>query len=228
MAGVYKAVHRLGQIVAIKVLPPSKVKDPQTFGRFQREARLALRLKHPNVVRTFQIGEADGLHYLVMEYLEGETLDDVLERRGKLPPAEAVRVVTRRCRLGAPPREGHGPPRPEAGQPDAHAGRRADGSTLQCHGQDPRHRPGPGAVRRGHRRRRADGDLTADGDMLGTPDYMAPEQARDAHAADIRADIYSLGCVLYHCLTGQPPFPGANAVQKMVPTPRKPPRRSAS
>src|SRR5262245_55950131 len=83
MAGVYKAVHQLGQMVAIKVLPPSKAKDAQVLGRFQREAQLALRLKHPNVVRAFQVGQAKGLNYLVMEYLEGETLDEVLQRRGK-------------------------------------------------------------------------------------------------------------------------------------------------
>src|SRR5215471_3135781 len=71
MAGVYKARHQLGQIVAIKVLPPSKAKDTTLLGRFHREARLALRLKHPNIVRTFQTGVAAGLHYIVMEYLEG-------------------------------------------------------------------------------------------------------------------------------------------------------------
>src|SRR5207253_1798344 len=76
MAGVYKASHRLGQVVAIKVLPPTKAKNAEAFGRFRREARLALPLKHPNVVRTFQTGVADGLHFLVMEYLEGETLEE--------------------------------------------------------------------------------------------------------------------------------------------------------
>src|SRR5262245_23201333 len=93
MAGVYKAIHRLGQLVAIKVLPPSKTKDPQILGRFQREARLAVRLQHPNIVRTYQAGVANNLYYLVMEYLEGETLQELLQRRGKLPAAEAVRLV---------------------------------------------------------------------------------------------------------------------------------------
>ncbi len=93
MAGVYKAVHQLGQVVAIKVLPPSRGKDPQMLARFQREAKLAVRLKHPNVVRSFQIGEFKGLHYLVMEYVEGETLDVVLQRRKKMPAAEAVRLI---------------------------------------------------------------------------------------------------------------------------------------
>src|SRR4051812_38778002 len=93
MAGVYKAAHEIGPVVAIKVLPPSKAKDPQVLARFQREARLALRLRHPNIVRTFQTGEARGLHYLVMEYLEGDLFDELLQRRGKLPPAEAARLV---------------------------------------------------------------------------------------------------------------------------------------
>ena len=93
MAGAYKAVHRLGQVVAVKVLPPSRVKDPRPSAAFQRKARLAPRLDHANVVRTFQAGEADGLHYILMEYLEGETLGDVLKRRKRLTPGEAVRVV---------------------------------------------------------------------------------------------------------------------------------------
>src|SRR5436305_1370547 len=71
MAGVYEAVHPLGQKFAIKVLPPSKAKEPAQLARFKREARLALRLKHPNVVRTFQAGRSGGLFYTVMEYLDG-------------------------------------------------------------------------------------------------------------------------------------------------------------
>src|SRR5438876_9565115 len=84
MAGVYRAVHRLGQVVAVKVLPPSKAKDPTTLARFQREARLARKLNHPNVVRTFQVAEQNGLHYFVLEYLEGQTLEDALRRRAPL------------------------------------------------------------------------------------------------------------------------------------------------
>src|SRR5947209_1918035 len=89
MAGVYKAQYRLGQVVAIKVLPPSKARDPILLGRFQRETRLALKLRHPNIVRTFQVGKAGELHFLVMEHLEGETLEEVLAQRKKLPPDEA-------------------------------------------------------------------------------------------------------------------------------------------
>ena len=74
-AGVYKAQHQSGQTVAVKVLPPSKSKNKLMFDRFRREVKLALKLKHPNVVRSFQIGSVGDLHYLVMEFLEGETLD---------------------------------------------------------------------------------------------------------------------------------------------------------
>ena len=93
MAGVYKGQHQLGQIVAIKVLPPSKAQDSNLLSRFHREARLLLKLKHPNIVRAFQVGQAvqstgEQLHYLVMEYLEGDTLEEVLQKRGKLPPAQ--------------------------------------------------------------------------------------------------------------------------------------------
>jgi eukaryotic-like serine/threonine-protein kinase len=98
MAGVYKAVHNLGQTVAIKALPPSKARDTATFARFQREARLALRLRHPNVVRTYHTEEARGLHYLVMEYLEGETLSEVFQRRGRLPVPEVLRIARQALR----------------------------------------------------------------------------------------------------------------------------------
>src|SRR6266542_4815087 len=93
MAGVWKGQHPQGTAVALKVLPPSKAKDPATLGRFQREARLAVQLNHPGVVRAYEYGETRGLHYLVMEYLEGESLEDVFRQRGKLPPKEAARLV---------------------------------------------------------------------------------------------------------------------------------------
>lgn len=217
MAGVYKAVHRLGPTVAIKVLPPSKARDANTFARFQREGRLAMRLQHPNIVRSYQIAEDNGLHYLVMEYLEGETLADVLKRCGKLSPPEAVRLIHQALQ------------------------------GLDClHEQAMVHRdlnpgnlmlvPGAGGAAKDTAEATvkildiglgralfdeetaggAEANLTADGTILGTPDYMAPEQARDSHAADVRSDIYSLGCTLFHCLAGSPPFPDSNIVRKMV------------
>jgi eukaryotic-like serine/threonine-protein kinase len=219
MAGVFKAQHRLGQIVAVKVLPASKAKDPTTFARFQREARLAVRLNHPNVVRTFQTGEADGLHYIIMEYVEGETLEDVLTYRKRLPANEAVRIIGQalhglQClheegivhrdltpaNLMLTPASGYGP----------------EDDTLKCRVKILDIGLGRALFDDGETGVGGGGNLTTAGESLGSPDYMAPEQGRDAHSADGRADIYSLGCVLYHCLTARPPFPGGNAIQKVV------------
>jgi serine/threonine protein kinase len=216
MAGVYKAVHRLGQVVAIKVLPPSKVKDPQAFGRFQREARLAVKLNHPHVVRTLQTGEDFGLHYLVMEYLDGETLEELLARRGKLSAAEALPLLLQALQgLNYLHEQDlvHRDLKP-ANLMLLPALDSAGGSALTLKVLDI-------GLGRALFDEAGDGggaalELTAEGALLGEPDYMAPEQARDAHAADIRADIYSLGCVLYHMLAGRPPFPDANRVRKLV------------
>ncbi|MFL5244409.1 MAG: serine/threonine protein kinase [Gemmataceae bacterium] len=218
MAGVYRAVHPLGQTVAIKVLPPSKAKDPHLFGRFQREARLALRLKHPNIVGTFQIGETDGVHYLVMEHLEGETLEEALQRRGRLPPEQAVRIVYQALKgLQYIHEQGlvHRDLKPAnlmllpqtSKHVDTTLGSRVKILDIGLARLEVEEMPpaDPGQP-----------ELTTEGILLGTPDYMSPEQARDARSVDIRSDIYSLGCVLYHMLTGQPPFPDSNIISQMI------------
>jgi serine/threonine protein kinase len=225
MAGVYKAVHTLGQLVAIKVLPPSKARDPQLLARFQREARLALKLKHPNVVRAFQAGDLDGLHYLVMEYLDGETLEEVLRRRGPLPPAEAARLLYQAL-LGLQHLHEQGMIHRDLKPGNLMLLGGAPASTQQAtvkimdiglgkalfdEGAPP---GGPGNF-----------ELTNQGSLLGTPDYMAPEQARNAQAADIRSDIYSLGCTLYQTLAGQVPFPETNLVRQLMRHATEPPRR---
>jgi serine/threonine protein kinase len=212
LAVVYAAVHRLGQKVALKVLPPSKARDSRLLARFRREAELALRLDHPHVVRAFEAGEADGLHYLVMEYLEGETLEALLRRRGQLPLEEAVWLI-RQALLGLQHLHERGLVHRNL-EP-------ANLMVLTGLGPDPILKildislgrslfddAAPAAARQLA--------LTYEGVILGTPTYLAPEQARDAHAADIRADIYSLGCILYQMLAGQPPFVDASPIRLAI------------
>ncbi len=219
MAGVYRAVHSSGQIVAIKVLPPSRAKNGQILARFQREARLAVKLKNPHVVRAFQVGEARGVHYLVMECLEGETLDEVLQRRKRLPPGEAVRLI-HQALLGLQHIHEQGMvhrdlkpanlmlfPAPAVGENETTA--KSNVKILDI-----------GLAREFFDENSPDMaekmELTGEGVLLGTPDYLAPEQARDPRSIDIRADIYSLGCTLYHLITGQPPFPDKNILNQMI------------
>jgi serine/threonine protein kinase len=228
MAGVYKAVHASGQVVAIKVLPPSRAKNPSLLARFQREARLALRLKHANVVRTFQVGKTQGdLHYLVMDFLDGETLEDVLARRKRLPVPEAAHVLLQALAgLQYLDEEGlvHRDLKPanlmlvpaqDCNQPDSVLSQTVKildiglGRALFDEGE-----PGGGEL----------GELTNEGVLLGSPSYMAPEQARNAHAADIRSDLYSLGCVFYEMLTRQVPFPDTSMVRQMVRHATEPPK----
>src|SRR5262245_42644400 len=218
MAGVYKAVHTSGQAVAIKVLPASKARDPEVLARFRREARLLTRIDHPNVVRAFQLGESAGKHYLVLEYLDGDTLDEVLERRKKLPPVEAVRIVHEallglqhihergmihrdlkpgNLMLVDTGRKGDDTLDRPVRILDIGLGKAVFDEAAKSHVDDP-------------------SQLTTDGVLIGTPDYLAPEQARSAKNADIRADIYSAGCVFYHTLTGQSPFADKSVLNQVM------------
>ena len=224
MAGVYKATHKkLGMAVAVKILPPVNAKKPEALARFQREAQLALQLDHPHVVKTFHSGAADGLNYIAMEYLEGETLEERLEAKKKLPPSEVLNVAMQtlaglqhlydKGMVHRDVKPGNLMLVALPGKPDSeYAVKLLDvglGRALFAEDDE----PGAGP------------DLTAAGEMIGSPDYTSPEQCLNSHSADIRSDMYSLGCVLYQCLTGQVPFPDKNVVQKiskhaaMMPTP---------
>ncbi|NBO91463.1 MAG: serine/threonine protein kinase [Planctomycetia bacterium] len=211
MAGVYKAQYKLGQIVAIKVLPPSRAKDATMLARFKREAKLATRLRHPNIVRSFQVGQSGTLHYLVMEYLVGETVEEMLARRKQLPPAEAAQLVFQALQgLEHIHEKGlvHRDLKPSNLMLTPPSGSTTLGSSVKILDI------GLGRVMEDSDD--TDAGLTGEGVLLGTPDYMAPEQARDPRSIDIRSDIYALGCVLYHLLSGQPPFPDTNIISQMI------------
>jgi serine/threonine protein kinase len=220
MAGVYKAVHKLGQVVAIKVLPPSKAKHPNLLARFFRESRLACRLKHVNVVRAYQRGKTPGdLHYLVMEFLDGETLEEIVQRRGMLPPQEAAHVLYQSL-LGLQHLDEvglvHRDLKPANLMLVPAPLRSASDTTWKATVKVLDIGLGRALFDEGAASPEEFGELTNEGTLLGTPNYMAPEQARSAHSADIRADIYSLGCVLYELLTGKTPFPDSSYVRQMI------------
>ncbi len=190
MGRLYKAQHHLGQIVEIGVLSPSRASDPALLSRFQRDAALALRLQHPNIVRTFQTGLAEGVHYVVREHLEGLTLDEVLRQRGKLSPEEAVRLV-HQALAGLQHLHNHGL---------IHGDLKPAGLLLlNCTPQT--------TVQATVKIRHIG---SADDQTLPTA-YTAPELRGAIRSGDIRADIYSMGCILYRLLSGQRPFGSSKA-----------------
>jgi serine/threonine protein kinase len=193
MGVVYKARHDLlGQVVALKVLPADRGGDAQWLARFHREIKALGALQHLNVATARDAGEAAGKCYLVMEYVPGQNLAEVLRRLGRLAVADACEVA-RQAALGLQHIHEHGL---------VHRDIKPSNLRLTPDGQVKVLDLGLANFRGAA----ADGDLTGTGYILGTADYMAPEQWADAHTADIRADLYSLGCTLYHLLTGRPPF----------------------
>ncbi len=214
MGAVYKAEHRLmGRLVALKVISPAFLKNAAAVARFRGEFRATAMLSHPHVVTAFDADQAGDLHFLVMEFVEGLPLDRLVAQRGRLS-------VPLACRLIRQAAEGlqhihekklvHRDIKPQ----NLMVGRQSHVKILDC-----------GLTRsvldRDVNLIAATGDAAANphattaGMILGTPDYIAPEQCADARSADIRSDIYSLGCTLYFALTGQPPFPHGTVVEKL-------------
>jgi serine/threonine protein kinase len=212
MGAVYRAEHRLMQrTVALKVINPSLTGSGGAAERFRREVVAAAKLSHPNIVAAFDAEQAGDLHFLAMELVEGMSLSELLQRRGRLLVADACRHV-RQAALGL--QHAH-----EKGM--VHRDIKPQNLMLTPQGQVKILDFG---LARFVSETPTVGGLTQAGSAMGTPDYMAPEQARDARSADIRADIYSLGCTLYHLLTGQRPFPEGDGLQKVMAHISKTPR----
>jgi serine/threonine protein kinase len=200
MGHVYKARHlRMDRIVALKVLSPDLISSRQAVARFQKEVRAAARLEHPKVVMAYDADEDNGVHFLVMQYVDGRDLGSVVKTAGCLSPLRALECVHQV----------------------------AEGLEY-AHNQGVVHRDikptnllldHSGTVRildMGLARIGPTGSVDAQkGSLLGTVDFMAPEQAMDSHAADGRADIYSLGCTLWWLVHGRRMFDGEKLAQRI-------------
>jgi serine/threonine protein kinase len=197
MATVYRAKHiNLKKPVAIKILPSRVAHDPAAVARFQREMEAVGQLDHPNIVRATDAGQIDDAYYLVMELVEGEDLGKLVARLGRVPIPEACELI-RQAAVGLQHAHEHGL---------VHRDIKPSNLMLTPQGRIKILDMGLARLRG---RQHADGELTATGAVMGTADYMAPEQGTDTHSVDIRADLYSLGCTLYQLLAGQPPFAGS-------------------
>lgn len=194
MGTVYKGRHRVsGEIVAVKVVPAHIASNPVYLKRFEQEYSVARSLQHPNIVRALDFGREDGVPFLVMEFVQGESLGQRLDHEHQLSEAEALRIVAQIAQ----------------GLDTAHAmglihrDVKPDNILLTADGQAKL--TDMGLVKE----LEADLNLTRTGRGLGTPHFMAPEQFRNAKNADARCDIYSLGATLYMAVTGELPFQSA-------------------
>lgn len=200
MGRVYLAKDtRLGRQVAIKVLSKERMNNPRALTRFHREAKVGAQLQHENLVRIYDQGESSGIHYLVMEYIDGRNVAQLIGERGSIPWPEAARLA-RQIALGL-----------EHAQQKGLIHRDVNPANI--------------LVTREGTAKLADlglaidlaeeANVTRDGATVGTFDYISPEQAKHSREVDSRADIYSLGCTLYHMIAGRVPFPTASLPEKL-------------
>ncbi|HMP02921.1 MAG TPA: serine/threonine-protein kinase, partial [Gemmatales bacterium] len=202
MAAVLRARDtQLDRLVALKILPPDLARDPDNVRRFHNEARAAARLDSPYIARVYASGTDLDLHYIAYEFVEGESLRNRIERERKLPPAEVVRLGWQMAQALAHAVE-RGVVHRDVKPANIVMGVRGEAKLVDM-----------GLARAQVEANQA--ELTQSGVTLGTFDYLAPEQALDPRQADVRSDIYSLGCTLYHAITGQPPVPGGTAARKL-------------
>jgi hypothetical protein len=203
MGAVYEALHLVMQRpVALKVIKRAYTADLTAVERFRREVRAAARLSHPNIVAAYDAENVGDTHFLVMEFVAEKSLASVLKEHGPLPVALACEYI-RQAALGL--QHAH-----ERGM--VHRDVKPDNLMLTADGTVK-------VLDFGLATLLVDGGaegLTGTSVIMGTPDYMAPEQAEDAHKADSRADVYSLGCTLYHLLAGEIPYPAPTSLLKIL------------
>ncbi len=202
MGAVYKARQTsLDRFVAIKTLQTALAEDAEYIARFRQEAKAAAVLNHPNLVQVYSAGESEGMHWFAMEYVEGESAKVRLKRKGRLDPLEAIAIGI------------HVATALEYGWRKAsliHRDIKPDNIFLSTDGEV---KLGDLGLAKSAGQTQG---LTMTGASMGTPHYISPEQVVAMKDVDLRADIYSLGCSLYHLLSGQAPFEGNSAVAIMM------------
>ncbi|MGA2034637.1 MAG: bifunctional serine/threonine-protein kinase/formylglycine-generating enzyme family protein [Thermoguttaceae bacterium] len=206
MGIVLKAQHRrMKRLVAVKMIAKKEIGSPDAIKRFYREVEAAAKLNHPNIVTAHDASEHEGVHYLVMEYVEGKDLAALAKERGPLPIGQTVDYIVQAARGLQYAHE----------QGIVHRDIKPSNLLVDKKGTVKILDMGLALVAG-----LADGDdqdrLTTSGQLMGTCDYMAPEQALDTHCADARADIYSLGCTFYRLLTGHVPYKGETMMQVLM------------
>jgi eukaryotic-like serine/threonine-protein kinase len=199
MGAVYKAKDRaLDRLICLKVIRSELASKPEVLQRFKQELILARKVTHKNVVRTYDLGEFEGTRFITMEFIEGRDLRSIIQEKGKLPPEEAAAIIRQVCRgLAAAHNEGV-----------VHRDLKPQNIMVEANGHT-------SIMDFGIARSVEPSGLTLSGAMIGTPDYMSPEQAMGL-GADARSDIFALGLILYEALTGNLPYQADTTLSKIM------------
>jgi len=231
MGQVFKARHQaMGRVVALKVIRKERLENVEAVKRFHREIQAASKLTHPNIVLAFDADAVGSTHYLAMEYVEGIDLTQLVKQQGPLPVAQACEYI-RQAALGLQYAHEKGMVHRDI-KPSNLLLERASGANGKA-GESSSPKRGKSLVKildmglarlQPHENEESLTQLSMDGSVMGTPDFMAPEQAKNSHRVDHRADIYSLGCAFYYLLTREPPFPGGSNLEKLIKHQMDPPR----
>lgn len=218
MGRVFKAMHQtMHRVVALKVVSNQLLRTGKAQQMFQREVRALARLIHPNIVTAYDANQLGDRYYMVMEFVDGPNLERLVRDKGPLPIGQACEFI-RQAALGLQFAHEKGlvhrdikPANLLVQGAEAGAGVRhcvvkiLDFGLARLHSaEEPTGQPGDNSI------------FSDKNSIIGTPDYVAPEQAQDVHLADIRSDLYSLGCTLYFLVTGRVPFPGDRIIEKLV------------
>ena len=210
MGDVYEARHRkMKRTVALKVIKREFVRKPDAVDRFHREVTTAGQLSHPNIVTAYDADQAANFHFMVMEFVDGVDLSQTVKERGALPVAEACNYI-QQVAIGLQYAHERGMVHRDIKPHNLMVTKDGTVKILDFGLAS----LAPGAVLEPDTVE-ARGDLTAAGAIMGTPDFISPEQAHDARTADIRSDIYSLGATLYFLLSAQPPFAEGSVMHKL-------------